>query len=221
MSDQENQKNPLLHQPIGMEDYAAGKPEAKAVMDKIFTTFKFTRDFERAYQKDGFVICRFEQGKVVEDKKQFPCSILVTVGDEGAITTFMIDFSKKSTSNQEWVLDKKGPDEDILALRHSHLLVVGPKNYKDNQWTDWAYILNDSGYSFSILDNNPENNSFFATRDGKKISGACTVDELVQGQLQLNDPDSFALYANDGKTRYSFKYSYIPFDKLAETLATK
>lgn len=212
MSDQEI-KNPLLGKPLHMDDYESQNPQTLEIMDKIFETFPFTKDFEKVYTRALYTVVRLETKEIKKNGYYYSCHTYHNIVD-GSATYFFIDFGETGSSHDEHPLERQD-DDGTFVVCHTHFLAIAPKNYSSVHWQDRVIgLLEAFGYSLSIVDSNPENNSFFVTKDGRKLSGPCRAEDVFEGELRLNDPDSLILQAKKDGICLLFKYSYIPFDAL-------
>lgn len=221
------EENPLFDQPLSMEDYAAGKPETRAIMDKIFS-FPFTQDFKKAYNKEGFYsVCFDKENKPFFQNKEFVCNVLNYEGG----TYFSILFFNQQSNFFALETDNLKVDstaDSTTSIKYLHILEIGHQIKRPNvvagdritqEWVLHVKQYAEDGFSLSIKDDNPNNNSFLNDVEGKRLLGPCSLQNLLATahsipKAQLVESDSFTLIAKKGKESYSLKYSYIPFGEL-------
>lgn len=221
MSDQDVATNPLVDQPIGMEEYADGNAQAIEMMTKIFS-FSFASDFERAYKKESFnsLVVDEQNPHGFQRSTLMHCTILTNFyyassdqDHDFQITSFELSFARQNMKN--FILDDEKAKIGMFNLRYSHLLIIAPKNYISTAWVGKVLALHEEGFSFEIKDHNPQNNSFLKKLDGQKLEGICKAEDILTAKFRLVESDSFTFYARKDGIRYSLQYSYIPFDALS------
>lgn len=225
MSDQETVINPFIGKAVSVDDYVKGNAEAKKLMDSIFTRFDFTDDFKRAYKQQSFTAIRPYGNGSLELEKQVSVTFPFREDKNKKAKIFIIDFSEGQTAEHFFV--KSMSNFEGLTVHLVHCLEIAPQNYtyyhssdfkhsKDvaYRWEAIARGLSMNDAEFSIEDTNPNNKSFIQGKDGRQLSGVCTLDDILGAKFQLQDSDTFILSGTKNGVRCIAQYSYIPLKEL-------